>query len=76
MREKLRGILYDINPDIEMNQDENLIDTELLNSLDVITLVGELESHFHISINAEDISIKNFETIEQIELLLEKYIDN
>ena len=75
MNQELRKILYDINPDIEMYQDENLIDAELLNSLDVITLIGELETYYGISIEAEDISISNFETIVKIEALLEKYMN-
>ena len=75
MNHELRKILYDINPDIEMYQDENLIETELLNSLDIITLIGELETYYRISIEAEDISISNFETIVKIEALLEKYMN-
>jgi len=74
MNMELRDILYDINPDIELYQNENLIDMELLNSLDVITLVGEIENYYGILIEAEDITIKNFETIDKIEALINKYL--
>ncbi len=58
--EKLLEILRDINPDIDYENCEDLIDGHYLDSLSVISLVAELEDEFDITIPTVEIVPDNF----------------
>ena len=58
--DQLIEILEDINPDIDYNTCENLIDGHLLDSLSIISLIAELEDAFDITIPAAEIIPANF----------------
>lgn len=64
--DKLIEILEDIRPDINFEIEEPLIDGGVLESIDVATLVGEINFTFNIEIAAEDITPENFNTVEAI----------
>ncbi len=58
--EKLIEILKDINPDIDFETCENLIDGHLLDSLSIISLIAEIEDAFDIVVPAVEIIPDNF----------------
>lgn len=58
--EKLLEILRDIDPDIDYETCEDLIDGHYLDSLSVISLVAELEDEFDITIPTVEIVPDNF----------------
>ena len=58
--EKLIEILKDINPDIDFEACENLIDGHLLDSLSIISLIAEIEDAFDIVVPAVEIIPDNF----------------
>lgn len=66
MNIKIIKILSDLRPDCNFNQNVNFIENGLLDSLDIISLIAELESNFKICINSEDILPENFESIDAI----------
>ena len=49
MRELL-SILHEIRPEIDFENETKLIDDGLLDSFDIISIVGELNEHFDIEI--------------------------
>ena len=53
--EELLEILEDIQPDVDFETAEHLIDDHLLDSLSIISLIAELEDAFDISIPAVEI---------------------
>ena len=66
MEEKILEILAEINEDIVDYDGDSLIDDGLLDSFQVVDLVGMLEEEFDIEIDAELVIVENFETKEAI----------
>ena len=64
--QRLVKMLSNLHPEIEFSGQEKLIDDGLLDSIDIVTLVTDLNSEYGISIGAEDIVRENFETRENI----------
>ena len=54
----------------EIADDEDLIDTGVVNSLGIFQLVAFLEQRFQIAIGDEEITPENFGTIDGIERLV------
>ena len=68
--EMLMDILWDIQPDIDYENCEELIDGHLLSSLSIIALVAELEDAFDVTIPAVEIIPENFNSAERIYAML------
>lgn len=60
MREELMKILNELRPDVDFEKEEELIDEGILDSFDIVSLVGELNDHFDIEIQVEDLLPENF----------------
>ena len=61
--EKLLQILKGINPDMDFKNAKAIMDDELIDSLDMASLISELEDVFHIEFGLEDITTDNFNTV-------------
>jgi acyl carrier protein len=70
MREKIIKILQDIRPEFDFNEDKDFIESGMLDSFDVVSLVTALDEEFKISIDGIDIHPKNFSNIAGIEKLV------
>ena len=70
MEQKVLEILAEINEDILEYDGDSLIEDGLLDSFQVVDLVGMLEEEFDIEIDAELVIVENFETKETIMNLL------
>jgi acyl carrier protein len=57
-------ILNDL--DLEIEADQDLLLSEILNSLNVILLITRLENMYGIDISPEDVTIENFGTLKRI----------
>ena len=62
----LLEILNDIDDSIDYENEEHLIDDHLLDSFGIISLVGELEDNFDITIEASEMTNENFNSVEAI----------
>lgn len=58
--EKLLEILKDINPNINYEEEDRLIDGGRLDSFSILSLVSELEDAFDIEITPVDLVPANF----------------
>ena len=67
---RLEKILADLHPELEINRETRLIDDGVLDSLDIVTLVTDLNEEYKIDIEAEDITPKNFNNIDSISRLV------
>ncbi len=70
MRDTIISILNDINPDIDFEKETAIIDGKLLDSFDIVTLVGDLNDTFDISIGVVDLVPENFNSVDAIEALV------
>ncbi|MCR4588705.1 MAG: acyl carrier protein [Lachnospiraceae bacterium] len=70
MRDELLEILQDLHEDIDFETADNLIDGKILDSFDIVTLVGELCDTFDIEITADEMVPENFQNLEAILALI------
>ena len=68
----LLEILEDLHPDVDFTAEESLIDDGILDSLDIVTLITEINDKFDISIPAEEIIPENFNSAKALMALIEK----
>jgi acyl carrier protein len=73
MKDKVVQILINIRPEFDFNDDVNFIETGMLDSFDIVTLVTSLDEEFGISIDGTEILPENFCTIGAIIQLLSRY---
>ena len=73
MEEKFREVLNSVNAEILENEDADLLEEGILDSLMIMMLVTNLESAFSIYIDPDDIEEENFSTVEDIWNLVKKY---
>lgn len=73
--EQLQQILEEIRPDIDFTKETKLIDDGVLDSFDIISIVGELNMTYDIEINVEDLLPENFNSMEAIYELVCKLAD-
>ncbi len=66
MREKVLSILLEVNEEIGDYEGDNLLEDEVITSLEVIEIVSALEDEFGITISAKNISRDNFATVDSI----------
>ena len=70
--EKLLEILSSLHPDVDFESTEDLVDDGILESLDIVTLVTEINSEFDVIIPAEEIVPENFNSAAALMALIEK----
>lgn len=73
--EKILEILKSIRSDVDFENEKALIDDGILDSFDVVSVVGELCDEFDITITAEDLEPENFNSVEAIHALVERLQD-
>ncbi len=70
--DELLNLLSEIRPDVDFQNEEALIDDEILDSFDIISIVGEINDQFDIDINVNDLLPENFNTVEAMWDLIQK----
>ena len=70
--EELLNILKELHEDVDFEVQEDLVDEGILDSLDIVTLITEINDAFDISIPAEEIVPENFKSAAAIWALIEK----
>lgn len=68
--EQLIEILSDLHPDVDFESEKGLVDDGILDSLDIVTLITEINDAFDISIPAEEIIPENFNSAEALFALI------
>ena len=72
MREKVLEIVKGVRADVDFEKEKKLIDDGILDSFDIISIVGELNEEFDVEIDVEDLEPYNFNTVEAMVELIEK----
>ena len=72
---ELMQILEELRPDVDFENEDGLIANGILDSFDIVSLVGELNEAFDIEIQPSDLIPENFNSAEAIWALVEKLQD-
>lgn len=70
MMDQILEILRGVRADVDFENEQKLIDDEILDSFDIIAIVGEFNDAFDIEIDVEDLEPDNFNTVEAMEKLI------
>lgn len=68
-------ILSGLHPDIDFEIADNLVDSKILDSFDIVSLIAEINDNFDIAISAEEITPENFNSAEAIWTLVERLME-
>ena len=74
--EQLLEILKEIRPDVDFETETALIDDEILDSFDIISIVSEINEVFQTGINVDDLLPENFNSAEAMLQLIRKLQDS
>lgn len=73
MNKRILDVLTGIRPEFDFAASADYIADGMLDSIDVITLVSDLDKEFSICIEGVDILPENFRNLNAIRHLLQKY---
>ncbi|MBQ2806705.1 MAG: acyl carrier protein [Clostridia bacterium] len=70
--EQLIELLQGLHPEIDYETEEGLVDNGILDSLDIVTLITDINDAFDVSIPAEEILPENFNSAKALWELIER----
>ena len=73
--EKIIEIAEEIRPDVDFANEKSLIDDGILDSFDVVSIVGEISDYYDIDITADYIIPENFNSIEAMQKMVQTLLD-
>lgn len=73
--EKLIEILEEIQPDADYKNCTTLIDDEILDSFAILSIVGELEDEFDISVTPAEIIPENFNSAQALWAMVQRLME-
>ena len=72
---ELLEILTDLHPDVDFETCDTLIDDQILDSFDIVTVIAEINEEFDVVIPAEEIIPENFNSAKALFELIERLAD-
>lgn len=73
--EELMEILEELRPDVDFEEEKGLIADGILDSFDIMSLVGSIDEEFDVKIKPNDLIPDNFNSAEAIWALIERLMD-
>ena len=70
--DELLKIMSAVRPDIDFENETKLIDDELLDSFDIISIVSDVNEEFDVDINVDDLLPENFNSAAALYELITK----
>lgn len=72
MKEQLMKILNELRPDVDFENETALVTDGILDSFDIVSLVGEINAEFDITVGVDELEPENFDTVDaMLELIAE-----
>ena len=71
MLEELLEILTEAVPGVDFETETALVDDEILESLDIVTIVSEIKEAFDVEISVDDLVPENFNSVQAMLALFE-----
>lgn len=69
--EKLLELLKGIRPDVNFENEDSLIDDGILDSMDVVSIISEIDDEFGVQIRITELDPENFNSAEAIWKLIQ-----
>ncbi|MBR5826497.1 MAG: acyl carrier protein [Clostridia bacterium] len=63
MKEQLMKILNELRPDVDFENETALVTDGILDSFDIVSLVGEINAEFDITVGVDELEPENFDTV-------------
>lgn len=70
--DKLLELLKNIRPDVDFENETELIDEGILDSFDVVSIISEIDDVFGVQIRINELEPENFNSAEAIWNLIQK----
>ncbi len=70
--DKLLKIMKGIRPDVDFENETELIDDGILDSFDVVSIISEIDDAFGVQIRINELDPENFNSAEAIWSLIQK----
>ncbi|MDO4475250.1 MAG: acyl carrier protein [Lachnospiraceae bacterium] len=70
--DKLLEILAENCPTVDFDVEKELITAKVIDSIDLVSIISDIEDAFDISIDMEEIEPENFDSVEAIWALIQK----
>lgn len=69
--EELLKLLRDIRPDVDFENETELIDDGILDSMDVVSIISAIDDVFDVQIRITELDPENFNSIENLWTLVQ-----
>lgn len=73
--EQLLEILKNLHPEVNYETCNTLIDDNIIDSFDIVTLIAEINDEFDVAIPADEIVPENFNSAKALWQLIERLLD-
>lgn len=74
--DRILKILTTLHSDVDFESQEHLVSDHILDSIDITTLIAELEKEFDIEIGMEYMSNENFDSVRAIHDMVEEILED
>lgn len=68
--EKLLAILEELRPDVDFTAETHLIDDGILDSIDIVSIIAEIEDAFGVKITAQYIRPEHFNSAQALHQMI------
>lgn len=69
---ELLELLKDIRSDVDFENEERLIDDGIIDSFDIVSIIGEVSEKFDVEISVDDILPENFNSASALYALIKR----
>lgn len=72
--DKLLNIIKQIKPENDLTQHNELVNEGILDSIDIVSIITEIEKEYGIELNPEDIDPDNFQSVTRMYEMVLRYL--
>ncbi len=69
--EELLKLLKEVRPDVDFENEKELIDDGILDSMDIVSIISSIDDVFDVQIRITELDPENFNSIENLWNLIE-----
>lgn len=73
--DRLLEILNDIEPDVDYETEDRLIDGKILDSFRIITLISQISEEFDVELGPEQLIPENFNSAKAMWQMIERLLE-